>query len=64
MGGIIGFVLGVIYVAGIWRFWSGYRRTNFSPSLSSRIYLALLWPVLIIVNGNYRKNFQKALKSS
>jgi len=64
MGTIIGFILGAIYVAGIWRFWSGYRRTNFSSSLSSRIYLALLWPVLLIVNGNYRKNFQKALKGS
>lgn len=64
MAGIITFILGGIYFVGLWRFWIGYRRTNFSPSLPNRLLLSLLWPVLLIVNGNYRKNFQKALKGS
>lgn len=40
------------------KFWNGFQRTNFTQN---RIFLTLLWPVLL-VNGSYRKNFQKALK--
>ena len=58
----IGFILLVVYVGGIWKFLSGYRRTNFSSGLPGRITLALLWPVLLISNKSYRRNFQKALK--
>lgn len=50
-------VLGVYGFFGV-KFWSGFRRTNFTQN---RIFLTLLWPVLLI-NGSYRKNFQKALK--
>ena len=62
MGEIIGLVLGIIYVGGIWKFWSGYLQTNFSRSLPTRITLSLLWPALLVINPAYRKNFQKALK--
>jgi hypothetical protein len=50
------------YGVGAWKFWSGYNRTNFSPSLPSRLALSMLWPILFAVNSGYRKNFQKALK--
>jgi hypothetical protein len=53
---LIGLLIG--YGAGVWKFWSGFHRTNFSQG---KIYLGLLWPVLLI-NGAYRKNFTKALK--
>lgn len=59
---LIGFILLVVYVGGIWKFLSGYRRTNFNSGLPGRISLALLWPVLLITNKSYRRNFQKALK--
>jgi hypothetical protein len=62
MGAIIGLVLGVVYVGGIWKFWSGYSQTNFSRSFPTRITLSLLWPALLVINRAYRKNFQKALK--
>jgi hypothetical protein len=52
----------VAYGVGVWKFWSGYNRTNFSPSLPSRLALSMFWPVLFAVNPAYRKNFQKALK--
>lgn len=42
-----------------WRFWCGFRRTNFAQG---RLPLTLLWPVLLVANRSYRKNFQKALK--
>jgi hypothetical protein len=58
MGTLIGIVLAGIYVGGIWKFWTGFRRTNFSQG---RVYLALLWPVLVF-NKPYRQNFNKALK--
>ena len=57
-----GFVLLVVYVGGIWKFLSGYRLTSFNPRLPERITLALLWPVLLIGNKSYRRNFRKALK--
>jgi hypothetical protein len=55
---LIAWLLVAIYAGGIWKFWKGFRRTNFSQG---RIYLALLWPVLIF-NKPYRQNFTKALK--
>ena len=58
----IAFILLVVYVGGIWKFLSGYRRTNFNSGLPGRITLALLWPVLLVSNRSYRRNFQKALK--
>ena len=59
---LIGLILLVVYVGGIWKFLSGYRRTNFNSGLPGRVTLALLWPVLLISNKSYRRNFQKALK--
>jgi hypothetical protein len=62
MGGLLGFVLFVVYAGGIWKFLSGYSQTNFNASLPARAALALLWPVLIVGNKSYRRNFSKALK--
>lgn len=55
---LIGLILAGVYVGGIWKFWTGFRRTNFSQG---KIYLALFWPVLMF-NKSYRQNFTKALK--
>lgn len=59
---LLAIALIVGYFAGMWKFWRGFRRTNFNPNLPNRIILSLLWPVLIIANKSYRQNFQKALK--
>ncbi|MBE9035990.1 hypothetical protein [aff. Roholtiella sp. LEGE 12411] len=59
---LIIFGLIVVYVGGVWKFWNGFERTNFNPSLPNRIGLALLWPALFITNQSYRRNFKKALK--
>ena len=59
---LIGLVLLIGYLWGIWAFWRGFERTNFNPSLPNRLTLSLLWPVLLIANRSYRQNFQKALK--
>jgi hypothetical protein len=59
MSTLIGFVLIAAYVGGIVKFWQGFHRTNFSQG---RIYLSLLWPVLLITNKSYRQNFNRALK--
>jgi hypothetical protein len=59
---IVIFGLGIIYIAGIWKFWTGFGRTNFNQTLPNRIGLALLWPALVIANPSYRRNFRKALK--
>ena len=52
----------VVYVAGAWKFWTGFGRTNFTQTLPNRIGLSLLWPALFIANPSYRRNFNKALK--
>lgn len=49
----------VVYVAGVIKFWNGFHRTNFS---SGRLYLALMWPLLIVGNASYRQNFRRALR--
>lgn len=48
----------VVYVGGVWKFWRGFHRTNFTQG---RVYLALLWPVFMF-SGSYRQNFNRALK--
>jgi len=62
MSKLIVFILLVGYVGLAWKFWKGFARTNFTPSLPNRIALSLLWPALFIVNQSYRRNFRKALK--
>lgn len=59
---LIIFVLIFGYGIGVWKFWTGFEKTNFTKSLPNRIGLALLWPALFIANPSYRRNFQKALK--
>lgn len=61
MSNLIVIALLVAYVGGVWKFWTGFERTNFNRNLPTRLAMALLWPVLL-VNGSYRKNFTKALK--
>lgn len=58
MSGLVWLLLTVIYLGGGWRFWSGFRQTNFT---SNRLILTLLWPVML-ANKSYRQNFTKALK--
>ncbi len=48
----------IVYAGGVYRFWAGFRRTNFSQG---KLYLSLLWPVLMF-NRSYRQNFNRALK--
>ncbi|NET08650.1 MAG: hypothetical protein F6K16_28935 [Symploca sp. SIO2B6] len=54
----LGVAVLAIYAGGVWKFWTGFNRTNFS---SGRWYLGALWPVLLI-NASYRQNFNKVLK--
>ncbi len=62
LGFLLGLVVVVVYVGGVWKFWQGFERTNFQRSFGNRVVLALLWPALVVVNKAYRQNFQKALK--
>ncbi len=58
MGSLVTFGLLVIYVGGMWKFWTGFNRTNFSQN---RLMLTVFWPALMI-NPSYRQNFTRALK--
>lgn len=61
MGTLVTIILLGIYGGGAWKFWTGFNRTDFS---SRKAYLTLMWPVLIVGNPAYRRNFNKALKGS
>ncbi|MBD2460083.1 hypothetical protein H6G89_03400 [Oscillatoria sp. FACHB-1407] len=56
---LLGLLLLGVYAGGIWKFWTGFHRTNFSQG---KLYLSLMWPVLLIANRSYRQNFNRALK--
>ncbi|HEY9905764.1 MAG TPA: hypothetical protein V6D43_25580 [Candidatus Sericytochromatia bacterium] len=62
MGTLLSVVLLGVYGYGVWKFWTGFERTNFNRSLPNRISLSLFWPALIVANKSYRRNFTKALK--
>ena len=62
MAQLISIILLVFYFGGIWKFWKGFNRTNFSRGVINKLLLSSLWPVLLIANKSYRRNFQKALK--
>lgn len=62
MGTMLTYGLIIVYVGGVWKFWNGFHRTNFSRRLANRLSLSLLWPALLIANKSYRQNFRKALK--
>ncbi|AMW31197.1 MULTISPECIES: hypothetical protein [Arthrospira] len=64
MNVLIPIALLIVYVGGVWKFWSGFGRTNFEKSFGNRVSLSLLWPILLISNRSYRQNFSKALKGS
>ncbi|HEY9641171.1 MAG TPA: hypothetical protein V6C57_11855 [Coleofasciculaceae cyanobacterium] len=55
---LLGFAALVVYLGGVWKFWTGFNRTNFSQG---KLHLSLLWPVFMI-SKSYRQNFTKALK--
>jgi hypothetical protein len=57
MKGIL-LLLVIVYFVGAWKFWTGFRRTNF---VQNRLGLTIFWPVMLI-SRSYRQNFQKALK--
>ena len=59
MGHLFIIVLLVGYGIGAWKFWSGFKRTNFTKG---RLYLTALWPIFFLSNKPYRQNFNKALK--
>lgn len=64
MGHLIAIGILTVYLLGIWRFWRGFRNTNFNSRLPNKLKLSLLWPVLLVFNKSYRHNFQKAIKDS
>lgn len=62
MGSLFTLLLILVYGGGVWKFWNGFNRTNFSRRFPNRLLLTLLWPALLIGNKSYRQNFRKALK--
>lgn len=62
MGKILLIILVIGYIWGGWKFWNGFKQTNFEQNMINRLFLSALWLPLLVVNKSYRKNFQRALK--
>ena len=56
---LIGLAAIAAYLGGVWKFWTGFHRTNFSEG---KVYLSLLWPVLLVAKKSDRQNFNRGLK--
>lgn len=59
MGFLFFLAFSIAYGTGAWKFWNGFRKTNFSQN---KVNLTLLWPLYFMTNKSYRDNFNKALK--
>ncbi len=59
MSTLVALVLMTVYGGGAWKFWKGFKRTNFSQD---KVKLTLLWPLFLALNKSYRENFNRALK--
>lgn len=55
---LIALALLIVYGAGSWKFWSGFKKTTFHQN---RLLLTLGWP-LFLISPAYRQNFNRALK--
>ncbi|CAK9222818.1 unnamed protein product [Sphagnum troendelagicum] len=55
-------LLFVLYAAGAVRFWSGFTRTTYNSSASTKLGMTALWPVLFLASKTYRSNFKKAIQ--
>jgi hypothetical protein len=51
-----------LYVFGGYKFWKGFRRTNYVSSFGNKLKLTLLWPGFYIYSQTYRHNFNRSLK--
>lgn len=61
---LVALIMLVVYSGGIWKFWRGFKRTNFDSNFQNKLILSLLWPALVVSNKSYRQNFNKALQAS
>ncbi|OBQ08878.1 MAG: hypothetical protein AN482_12520 [Anabaena sp. LE011-02] len=50
----------MVYVGYAWKFWHGFRWTTYEKTVSNQIKLTLLWPVLLVVNRRFSRNFKRA----
>lgn len=54
-------LLFIVYAAGAFRFYSGFRKTTYADAPASKISMTALWPVLFLASKAYRDNFKKAI---
>jgi hypothetical protein len=54
-------LLFIVYAAGAFRFYSGFRKTTYADSSATKISMTALWPVLFVASKAYRSNFKKAV---
>jgi hypothetical protein len=57
--GFLEFMVLAVYGGGAWKFWNGFKKTNFSDG---KVKLTALWPIMLLTSKSYRENFGKAIK--
>ncbi|KAH6556798.1 hypothetical protein KP509_1Z154900 [Ceratopteris richardii] len=55
-------VLLAVYAYGCYRFMSGFSKTPYADTLTTKVGLTALWPVLFVISQKFRSNFKRAVQ--
>ncbi|KAH7331639.1 hypothetical protein KP509_20G045200 [Ceratopteris richardii] len=55
-------VLLAVYAYGGYRFMSGFSKTPYADTLTTKVGLTALWPVLFVISQKFRSNFKRAVQ--
>ncbi|KAH7287760.1 hypothetical protein KP509_21G055100 [Ceratopteris richardii] len=55
-------VLLAVYAYGGYRFMSGFSKTPYADTLTTKVDLTALWPVLFVISQKFRSNFKRAVQ--
>lgn len=62
MSDLLPLLIMLLYLTGVIIFATGYGYTTFSKTIPKATILSLFWPVFLVSNGRYRRNFRRAVK--
>ncbi|KAH7446708.1 hypothetical protein KP509_01G069900 [Ceratopteris richardii] len=55
-------VLLAVYAYGGYRFMSGFSKTQYADTLTTKVGLTALWRVLFVISQKFRSNFKRAVQ--
>ncbi|KAH7295655.1 hypothetical protein KP509_27G059400 [Ceratopteris richardii] len=55
-------VLLAVYAYGGYRFMSGFSKNPYADTLTTKVDLTALWPVLFVISQKFRSNFKRVVQ--